>query len=123
MRQPCARSTRTSSGSTCFGEKRVTCSSRSLRDTGHWRNLALFDASERTFLRGKSETLSPDQSTLHHIALSIDLNDYEAEMRRLERLGLEVQAIEHPWIHVRSLYFPDPDGNLLELVCYDEQVG
>jgi hypothetical protein len=57
---------------------------------GHSQNLALFDASERTFLQGKSETLSPDQSTLHHIpldlrtghklvALNIDLNDYESE--------------------------------------------
>jgi hypothetical protein len=31
--------------------------------------------------------------------------------------------MEHPWMHVRSLYFPDPEGNLLELVCCDERVG
>jgi catechol 2,3-dioxygenase-like lactoylglutathione lyase family enzyme len=90
---------------------------------GHSQNLALFDASERTFLEWKSQTLSSDQSTLHHIALNIDLEDYESELRRLQGLGLDVQATEHPWIHVRSLYFPDPEGNLLELVCYDERVG
>ena len=65
----------------------------------------------------------PDQSTLHHIALNIDLEDYESEMRRLEGLGLDVQASEPPWLRVRSLYFADPEGNLLELVCYDESVG
>jgi catechol 2,3-dioxygenase-like lactoylglutathione lyase family enzyme len=90
---------------------------------GHSQNLALFDSSERTLLEWKSQTLSSDQSTLHHIALNIDLEDYESEMRRLQGLGLDVQAMEHPWIHARSLYFPDPEGNLLELVCYDERVG
>jgi catechol 2,3-dioxygenase-like lactoylglutathione lyase family enzyme len=90
---------------------------------GHSQNLALFDASNRAFLKSKSLALRPDQSTLHHIALNIDLEDYESEMRRLEGLGLDVQATEHPWLRVRSLYFADPEGNLLELVCYDECVG
>jgi catechol 2,3-dioxygenase-like lactoylglutathione lyase family enzyme len=90
---------------------------------GHSQNLALFDASERAFLESKAPALSPGQSTLHHIALNIDLEDYESEMRRLQRLGLDVRATEHPWIHVRSLYFPDPEGNLVEFVCRDERVG
>nr|HSI97226.1 VOC family protein [Gaiellaceae bacterium] len=90
---------------------------------GHSQNLALFDASERRFLESKSPSLSPDQSTLHHIALNIDLQDYEPELERLEGLGLDVKATEHPWLHVRSLYFPDPEGNLVELVCRDERVG
>ena len=55
--------------------------------------------------------------------MNIDLEDYESEKRRLEGLGLDVQATEHAWLHVRSLYFADPEGNLLELVCYDESVG
>ena len=88
---------------------------------GHTQNLALFDASNRTFLKSKSAALSSDRSTLHHVALNIDLEDYESE--RLEGLGLDVHATEHPWLHVRSLYFADPEGNLLELVCYDESVG
>ena len=90
---------------------------------GHSQNLALFHASNRAFLKTKSAALSSDQSTLHHIALNIDLEDYESEMRRLEGLGLDVKATPHPWIHARSLYFPDPEGNLLELVCRDDQVG
>ncbi|MFO7571140.1 MAG: VOC family protein [Gaiellaceae bacterium] len=82
---------------------------------GHSQNLALFDAG--------SETLSSNQSTLHHIALNIDLEDYESELTRLQGLGLDVRSTEHPWLQVRSLYFHDPEGNTLELVCYDEQVG
>ena len=89
---------------------------------GHTQNLALFDASNRMFLEAKSEQLSLDQSTLHHIALNIALEDFEAEKRRLEGLGLKVNATVHEWLHVRSLYFPDPEGNLLEFVCYDASV-
>lgn len=89
---------------------------------GHTQNLALFDVHERTFLEAKSTQLSADQSTLHHIALNIDLEDFDAEKKRLERLGLEVRAVDHAWLHVRSLYFSDPEGNLLEFVCYDENL-
>jgi catechol-2,3-dioxygenase len=86
---------------------------------GHTQNLALFCADNRMFLVNKSLQLSPDRSTLHHIALNIDLEDFEPEKSRLERLGLSVVATTHEWLHVRSLYFPDPEGNLLEFVCYD----
>jgi catechol 2,3-dioxygenase-like lactoylglutathione lyase family enzyme len=90
---------------------------------GHTQNLALFDATNRTVLETKSEQLSPAETTLHHIALNISLEDFESEKKRLESLGLKVNATEHEWLHVRSLYFPDPEGNLLEFVCYDASVG
>ena len=89
---------------------------------GHSQNLALFDATNRGFLETKSLQLSPEQTTLHHIALNISLDDYDSEKRRLEGLGLSVEATDHAWLHVRSLYFSDPEGNLLEFVCYDEAV-
>ena len=89
---------------------------------GHSQNLALFDAANTGFLEPKSNQLSSEQSTLHHIALNIALEDYGSEKERLEGLGVKVQATEHEWLHVRSLYFPDPEGNLLELVCYDASV-
>jgi|SRR3972149_5739150 len=84
---------------------------------GHTQNLALFEATNRIFLEAKSEQLSPVQTTLHHIALNISLEDFETEKRRLEGLGLKVNATVREWLHVRSLYFSDPEGNLLEFVC------
>jgi catechol-2,3-dioxygenase len=89
---------------------------------GHTQNLALFDVSNRGFIETKSELINPNQSTLHHIALNIDLDDLEYEKTRLESLGLQVVATVHEWIHVHSLYFSDPEGNLIEFVCYDAKV-
>ncbi len=89
---------------------------------GHTQNLALFSADNRMFLHNKSPQLSFEQSTLHHIALNIDLEDFETEKKRLEGLGLQVEATIHEWIHVRSMYFSDPEGNLLEFVSYDAEV-
>lgn len=90
---------------------------------GHTQNIALFEASNTMFLDNKAVQLNSQESTLHHIALNIALEDFEFEKRRLEGLGLKVDVTEHEWLHVRSLYFPDPEGNLLEFVCYDASVG
>ena len=89
---------------------------------GHTQNLALFEASNTMFLDNKAVQLNSQETTLHHIALNVSLEDFESEKKRLEGLGLKVDATVHEWLHVRSLYFPDPEGNQLEFVCYDESV-
>jgi len=89
---------------------------------GHTQVLAIFDARERSFIESKSTQLSQEMTTLHHIALNVSLQDFEPERIRLESLGIDVRATTHEWLHVRSLYFSDPEGNLLEFVCYDENV-
>ena len=88
----------------------------------HTQNLALFDASELSFIESKSTQISQEMTTLHHIALNVSLEDFEPEQKRLENLGIDVRATIHEWLNVRSLYFSDPEGNLLEFVCYDENV-
>jgi catechol-2,3-dioxygenase len=90
---------------------------------GHTQNLALFEMTNTMFLDNKAKQLNSQETTLHHIALNIALEDFELEKVRLEGLGLKVTATVHEWLHVRSLYFPDPEGNLLELVAYDASVG
>lgn len=89
---------------------------------GHSQILALFDAANRGFLENKSLGLNPEATTLHHIALNIALEDFDSERMRLEKLGAKVNATVHEWLHVRSMYFSDPEGNLLEFVAYDETV-
>jgi pterin-4a-carbinolamine dehydratase/catechol 2,3-dioxygenase-like lactoylglutathione lyase family enzyme len=81
---------------------------------GHTQVLALFD-------RGGAPRA--EATTLDHLAFAIPLAAYDSERARLEALGLSVRTAEHAWVRWRSLYVDDPEGNLVELVCYDPGVG
>ena len=90
---------------------------------GHTQSLALFDQSGEADHRSRHYTgVDPEKSPLHHIAFTISLSDYEAEKDRLRNLGLDVETAEHTWQHYRSLYIPDPEGNVVEFVCFDASV-
>jgi catechol-2,3-dioxygenase len=80
----------------------------------HTQVLGLFD---------RSVPVGPERTTIDHVAFSIALKDYEPEMARLEALGLSVERQVHAWIKWRSLYFHDPEGNEIELVCFDPGVA
>jgi catechol 2,3-dioxygenase-like lactoylglutathione lyase family enzyme len=85
---------------------------------GHTQIVALFDR------RGQAgyHDLSAAQSTIDHIAFAIALEDFEAEKQRLEAAGMQVSVTQHAWVHWRSLYVHDPEGNEVEFVCYDSSV-
>lgn len=85
---------------------------------GHTQVLALFDRARTPGYRGTDAATS----TIDHIAFEISLADFADERTRLETLGLRVETAEHAWVHWRSLYVTDPEGNQVELVCYDEGV-
>jgi catechol 2,3-dioxygenase-like lactoylglutathione lyase family enzyme len=80
---------------------------------GHTTVLALF----------KRETsVEQARSTVDHLAFTIALEDYEPEKARLEATGLHVTTTTHGWVSWRSIYVEDPDGNTVELVCFDPTV-
>ena len=85
---------------------------------GHTQVLALFDRSNSHGYRAPDA----ETSTIDHIAFEIPLSDFEKELKRLRALGLEVETAEHAWVRWRSLYVTDPEGNQVELVCYDESI-
>lgn len=85
---------------------------------GHTQILALFDRAAEPGYQG----LSRARTTVDHLAFAIALGDFAAERARLEAAGLRVETAEHAWVHWRSLYVSDPEGNRVELVCYDPSV-
>ena len=55
--------------------------------------------------------------TLHHLALEVAPEDFDAEKARLERLGYQLRSGQHPVIPSRTMYLDDPEGNEVELIC------
>ena len=84
---------------------------------GHMQVLALFDRSGTKGYTG----IDSKKSTIDHIAFGISKSDYESEMKRIEALGYEVRTAYHEWVKWRSLYVTDPEGNTVEMVCYDRE--
>lgn len=87
---------------------------------GHTQVLALFD-------RHSDADQEPPgtgwrRPPLDHIAFGIALADFEPERARLERLGVQIRIETHGWVGWRSLYVTDPEGNIVEWVCYDASV-
>jgi catechol-2,3-dioxygenase len=85
---------------------------------GHTQILALFDRSSQSDYTG----LSAAQTTVDHIAFTIAREDFESERGRLEALGCKLTFADHDWVHWRSLYVRDPEGNNVEFVYYDPSV-
>jgi catechol-2,3-dioxygenase len=85
---------------------------------GHPQVVALFNHKEG----GDGGKPNVRKTTLHHIAFSISLEDFAKEKKRLRGLGLKINEEHHREPHWRSMYFNDPDGNQVELVCYDSSV-
>jgi len=55
--------------------------------------------------------------TLHHLALELAPEDFDAEEQRLKALGYEIRYGQHPVIASRTMYVDDPDGNEVEFIC------
>ena len=55
--------------------------------------------------------------TLHHLALELAPEDFDAEKARLEALGYTLRSGQHPVIASRTMYLNDPEGNEVELIC------
>lgn len=57
---------------------------------------------------------APNRSSFDHVAFEIDREDFDAHKRRLEALGIDVWTADY---HGGALFFEDPEGNTIELIC------
>lgn len=87
---------------------------------GHTQVVALFDRHSQH--GDRPPEISWRRPPLDHFAFAIALEDYDAERDRLERLGATVRTATHAWVGWRSLYVDDPEGNVVEWVCYGRSV-
>ena len=91
---------------------------------GHPQLLAIFDQSWR--FSGPSDvdpaTANAASGTLHHFAFAMEQDEFDREKERLEKLDVELQFADHTQFGWHSIYMHDPDGNCVELVCFDSAI-
>lgn len=57
------------------------------------------------------------KSTLNHLAFEIPPHSYDDHLRRLQGLRLDPVETEFPAMMAKAIFFRDPEGNVLELIC------
>ena len=69
----------------------------------------------------QAQVETPERQTestgLRHVAFMVDRDDLANAQTRLREHGVEFRFEDHGNAH--SIYFPDPDGNVIELTTYE----
>tara|TARA_A100001391_G_scaffold112576_3_gene75656 strand:+ start:544 stop:1056 length:513 start_codon:yes stop_codon:yes gene_type:complete len=89
----------------------------------HPQTLALIDPDRHPAARGKFDPPADRPFSLNHLAFEIDEADYQSEIDRLESLGIKTTIAEFGHVRAKAIFFQDPEGNRLELICHDSRVS
>lgn len=91
----------------------------------HPQVVALVDRSEHPWDWPDIAYRAPDPaaSALDHLAFEVPPATIDAQRRRLEGAGVEVECVEFPRLHARALFFRDPEGNVLEFLAHAPDVA
>lgn len=86
---------------------------------GHTQIIGLFARTNPTPFSELNEIPEVATSTMHHLAFEMDVNEYDAVIAKLEEKGIAYKTEAFGWVQWKSIFFQDPEGNVLEYVCYD----
>lgn len=86
---------------------------------GHPQLLALIDYRRHVHARRRFVGHDVTQSTLNHLAFEVPPESFEIHAQRLRDLNIELTFSEFPALNARAMFFKDPEGNVLELICHD----
>ena len=84
----------------------------------HPQMLVLIDFQRHVYARERLIGHDVKRSTLNHLAFEISPEDYDLHLKRLQDRGIDVRFSEFPELCARAIFFNDPEGNLLELICH-----
>lgn len=89
---------------------------------GHNQTLALFAKTNLTAFGTELERIEPNHSSLHHVALEIDVKDYEEMIDLLKEQNIDFVTEVFEWVKWKSIFIKDPELNVVEFVCYDSNL-
>lgn len=86
----------------------------------HPQFLVLIDWRRHFHARKRVEGRNVTLSSLNHLAFEIAPNAYDEQLKRLQALDLEPTRSSFLDLQARAIFFRDPEGNTLELICHYE---
>ncbi len=92
---------------------------------GHTTVLALFSAELNPDTKKSStklSTLAGQESSLHHLALTVPYSEQDAAVKWYEENGLDYEIVLFNWVGWRGIFTKDPEGNTVELVAFDKTI-
>jgi catechol-2,3-dioxygenase len=85
---------------------------------GHPLLLVLIDHRRHVFARNRLVGHDVSRSTLNHLAFEIPLEQYDSTLVRLNSLQLNPTESVFDHMNAKAIFFRDPEGNVLELICH-----
>ena len=89
---------------------------------GHYQTLALFAKSNLTAFGEELKSIEPKHTTLHHFAFEIDKVDYEEIQNFCLKSNIKYKTEIFAWTKWKSVFIKDPEANIVEFVCYDQEI-
>ncbi len=86
---------------------------------GHPQLLALIDYRRHVHARKRFVGHDATRSTLNHLAFEIPPESFDDHAKRLGELGIGLSFSDFPAMNARAIFFKDPEGNVLELICHN----
>lgn len=83
----------------------------------HPQLLVLIDYQRHVHAKKRFAGHDVGRSTLNHLAFEIPPESYGEHLRHLNELQLSPVEAEFPDMNARAIFFKDPEGNALELIC------
>lgn len=89
---------------------------------GHTTVLALFDANLGGPPEGAPRTHTGQESSLHHLALTLSYEEQDAAIEWYKKNDINHQVELFGWVGWRGIFTHDPEGNTVELVAFDKSL-
>lgn len=89
---------------------------------GHPPMLVLIDYQRHVYARSRFHGHEVGASTLNHLAFEIPPESFNAHVDHLRANDIEPTFSEFPEMSARAIFFRDPEGNTLELICHHRSV-
>jgi len=89
---------------------------------GHTQVIALFTKTNLNAFNEELRDIESNRSSLHHVALEIDIKDYEGIKDLLIKQNIDFVTEVFEWVKWKSIFIKDPEKNIIEFVCYDSNI-